>query len=108
MTCWSETPDQLKDSTSARVLQLYINGVLVLKQTSYFEHCLGGPSIFKYSCGRRERRFEAGFGHSKLDQLDQRPPAATDPPAVLASMDPPAAVEAVGAISDHAYPGFFN
>ena len=32
--------------------------------------------------GRRERRFEAGFGHSKLDQLDQRPPAATDPPAV--------------------------
>jgi hypothetical protein len=43
--------------------------------------------------------FEAGFGHFKLDQLDQRPRAATDPPAAL---------EAVGAISDHAYPGFYN
>jgi hypothetical protein len=28
--------------------------------------------------------FEAGYGNSKLDQLDQRPPAATDPPAVWA------------------------
>jgi hypothetical protein len=55
-----------------------------LKQTSYFEHCFGGPSILKYSCGRRERRFEAGLGQSELDQLDQRPPAATDPPAVWA------------------------
>ena len=44
---------------------------------------------FCCSCGRRGRRFEAGFGHPKLDQ---RPPAATDPPAAAA----------VGAIFDHA------
>jgi hypothetical protein len=38
-----------------------------------------------YSCGRRERRFEASFGHPKLDK---RPRAATDPHA---NTHPPAA-----------------
>ena len=47
----------------------------------------------------RYRRFEAGFGHPKLEQ---RPPAATDPST---RMDTPAAAAAVGAIFDHAYCG---
>jgi hypothetical protein len=68
----------------------FINGPL--QQTSYFEHCLGEGAF----------RFESGFDHFKLDQ---RPPAATDQPAC---MDPPADVTAVGAISDHGYPGFYN
>jgi hypothetical protein len=52
-------------------------------------------------CGRRERRFEPSFGNRKLDQ---RPPAATDPPA---RMDPPDAAAAVGTIFDHLFPGFY-
>jgi hypothetical protein len=64
----------------------------------FFEHCLGEGAF--YSCGRRERRFEPSFGHRKLDP---RPPAATDPPAL---MHPPDAVAAVGTIFDHLFPGF--
>jgi hypothetical protein len=59
----------------------------------FFEYCLGEGAFF--SCGRRERGFAASFGHRKVDQ---RPPAATDPPAY---MDPPDATAAVGTLFDH-------
>jgi hypothetical protein len=62
-------------------MNYFINGVL--KQKSNFENC---SRVF-YSCGRLERGFEPIFGNRKLDQ---RPPAATDPAAL---MDPPDAAQ---------------
>jgi hypothetical protein len=76
----------------------------VLKQTSYFEHCLGGPSIRVLV---RPARAQVWGGLWKLQAGPAGPsPSCRYRPACY--MDPPAAVAAVGAISDHAYPGFYN